>query len=91
MDAARRQTLSFLKQRFAEVGINPVKRHGQNFLIDLNLLRLLIDAADLQPNDVVLEVGTGTGSLTAQIGAARRVAWLPSKSIRSCTSLPARS
>jgi 16S rRNA (adenine1518-N6/adenine1519-N6)-dimethyltransferase len=67
MHPSRRQTLSFLKERFAEVGLNPMKRHGQNFLIDLNLLRLLVETADLQPNDVVLEVGTGTGSLTAQM------------------------
>jgi 16S rRNA (adenine1518-N6/adenine1519-N6)-dimethyltransferase len=72
MPESRRQTLSFLKQRFAEVGLNLVKRHGQNFLIDLNLLDVLIDAADLQPSDVILEVGTGTGSLTAQM--APRVA-----------------
>lgn len=72
MPESRRQTLSFLKQRFAEVGLNLVKRHGQNFLIDLNLLDVLVDAADLQPSDVVLEVGTGTGSLTAQM--APRVA-----------------
>ena len=39
MQPSRRQTLTFLKQRFAEVGLSPVKRHGQNFLIDLNLLR----------------------------------------------------
>ncbi len=68
-DPSRRQTLSFLKQRFAEVGLRPVKRHGQNFLIDLNLLQVLIEAADLQPCDVVLEIGTGTGSLTAQMAA----------------------
>jgi 16S rRNA (adenine1518-N6/adenine1519-N6)-dimethyltransferase len=67
MESSRRQTLSFLKERFAEVGLNLVKRHGQNFLIDLNLLRLLVETANLQANDVVLEVGTGTGSLTAQI------------------------
>jgi 16S rRNA (adenine1518-N6/adenine1519-N6)-dimethyltransferase len=62
-----RQTLTFLKQRFAEVGIHPITRYGQNFLIDLNLLEVLVGAAELDPHDVVLEVGTGTGSLTAQI------------------------
>ncbi len=72
LDPTHRQTLSFLKRRFAEVGLNLVKRHGQNFLIDLNLLQVLVEAADLQPDDVVLEVGTGTGSLTAAM--ASRVA-----------------
>jgi 16S rRNA (adenine1518-N6/adenine1519-N6)-dimethyltransferase len=67
-----RQTQSFLSRRFAEAGIRPQSRHGQNFLIDLNLLRLLADSADLRPDDVVLEVGTGLGSLTAIM--ARRAA-----------------
>ncbi len=65
--APQNQTLSYLLRRFEEAGIHPKTRHGQNFLIDLNLLRLLIDAAQLGPNDVVLEVGTGTGSLAVQI------------------------
>lgn len=60
-----RQTLSFLRRRFEDVGLEPSKRQGQNFLIDLNLLDLLADRADVQPHDVVLEVGTGTGALTA--------------------------
>src|SRR4249919_1793014 len=59
-----RQTKSFLLARFREMGINPATRHGQNFLIDLNLVDLIINAADLTSDDVVLEVGTGTGSLT---------------------------
>ena len=58
------QTRSYLMKRFAEIGIHPRGKLGQNFLIDLNLLRLLHDSAQLEPNDVVLEVGTGTGSLT---------------------------
>jgi len=66
-EAPRSQTLSFLMQRFAEAGIRPKTQHGQNFLIDLNLQRLLVRTANLQPNDVVLEVGTGTGSLTSMI------------------------
>lgn len=67
-----RQTLSFLQQKFEQAGIRPRTQHGQNFLIDLNLLGLLVEAAQLEPADVVLEVGTGTGSLTARV--APRVA-----------------
>lgn len=65
-----RQTQSFLMRRFAEAGIEPKTRHGQNFLIDLNLLTLLFETADVGPSDVVLEVGTGTGSLTALLARA---------------------
>ena len=64
-----RQTKSFLIERFREMGIAPATRHGQNFLIDLNLVQLIVRAAELGPDDVVLEVGTGTGSLTAMMAA----------------------
>jgi len=52
-------------QRFREVGLEPDKRRGQNFLIDLNLLEILAMEAGITDRDVVLEVGTGLGSLTA--------------------------
>jgi 16S rRNA (adenine1518-N6/adenine1519-N6)-dimethyltransferase len=61
------QTLRFLQKRFAEAGIHVKHRHGQNFLVDLNLQRLIVASARLTPNDVVLEVGTGTGALTSQV------------------------
>ena len=55
-------------QRFLESeGVSPNHRRGQNFLIDLNLMQILIDSASLHSNDVVLEVGCGTGSLTEEI------------------------
>lgn len=60
-----RQTKTFLQERFREMGIRPATRHGQNFLIDLNLVQIIVDAAELTSDDVVLEIGTGTGSLTA--------------------------
>ncbi len=62
--SSNNQTRTYLMRRFETLGIHPRGRLGQNFLIDLNLLRLLRDTAELDRNDVVLEVGTGTGSLT---------------------------
>jgi len=62
-----RQTLSFLKHRFQQAGIEPRTALGQNFMIDMNLQRVLLDAAQIGPDDVVLEVGTGTGGLTMQM------------------------
>jgi 16S rRNA (adenine1518-N6/adenine1519-N6)-dimethyltransferase len=64
-----RQTVSFLTRKFAEAGIRPHNKHGQNFLVDLNLVELLARTADVGPDDVVLEIGTGTGSLTAMLAA----------------------
>lgn len=60
-----RQTLSYLRGMMADHGLEPKAKLGQNFLIDLNLLDLTCRAAELGPGDSVLEVGTGTGSLTA--------------------------
>lgn len=65
MTKANRQTISYLRRRFGQVGLEPNARHGQNFLIDLNLIEILAEAADIGPQDVVLEIGTGMGSLTA--------------------------
>jgi 16S rRNA (adenine1518-N6/adenine1519-N6)-dimethyltransferase len=62
-----RQTLSYLRNLFEERGIRPKNKLGQNFLIDLNLLDLLLRAAELTPEDLALEVGSGTGSLTARL------------------------
>lgn len=65
-----RQTATYLSIRLAEAGLRPVSKYGQNFLIDLNLVNLIADSAKLCKTDVVLEVGTGVGSLTAQLSDA---------------------
>ncbi|HVS35191.1 MAG TPA: 16S rRNA (adenine(1518)-N(6)/adenine(1519)-N(6))-dimethyltransferase RsmA [Gemmataceae bacterium] len=67
MDQSARQTLSYLRNLFEERGLHPKNRLGQNFLIDLNLIDLLVRTADLTPDDVVLEVGSGTGGLTVRL------------------------
>ena len=58
------QTKRQIQQLLTSANVRPNKRFGQNFLIDLNLMRLLIDSANIQKEDIVLEVGCGTGSLT---------------------------
>jgi len=58
------QTKRQIRQLLESAGVRANKRLGQHFLIDLNLMRLLVDSADIQKNDLVLEVGCGTGSLT---------------------------
>jgi len=58
------QTKRQIQQLLASAGLSPNKRLGQHFLIDLNLMRLLVDSANIARDDMVLEVGCGTGSLT---------------------------
>ena len=65
-----RQTVSFIRYRFDEAGLRPVTRFGQNFLVDLNLLELLARSGEVGGDDVILEVGTGLGSLTALVAPA---------------------
>jgi len=58
------QTKREIEATLAAMGLSPRKRFGQHFLIDGNLMRRLIDCAELEPDDVVLEAGGGTGGLT---------------------------
>jgi 16S rRNA (adenine1518-N6/adenine1519-N6)-dimethyltransferase len=67
MPPTPRQTLSYLRTLFAERGIVPRTKLGQNFLIDLNLLDLILRSAELSADDLVLEVGSGTGGLTMRL------------------------
>ena len=64
-----RQTQSYLRSLFARHGISPRRRLGQNFLIDLNIHDLIVEAAEVGPSDVILEVGSGTGALTSLMAA----------------------
>jgi 16S rRNA (adenine1518-N6/adenine1519-N6)-dimethyltransferase len=58
----------------ARLGVAPTKKLGQNFVHDPNTVRRIVAAAGLTPQDVVLEVGPGLGSLTlGLVGAAAHV------------------
>jgi 16S rRNA (adenine1518-N6/adenine1519-N6)-dimethyltransferase len=61
------QTKKDIQALLAAAGINPLKRFGQHFLIDGNLLRKLVAASGVTARDAVLEVGPGTGTLTEEL------------------------
>ena len=59
------------------LGVRPSKRLGQNFVVEPGTVRRIAALAGLQPDDVVLEVGPGLGSLTLALleaGAGQLVA-----------------
>ena len=64
------QTKQQIERLLASAGLSPNKRLGQHFLIDLNLMRLLLDTARIHHNDIILEIGCGTGSFTEGLAEA---------------------
>ena len=61
------QTLTDIRQLLADAALRPQKQFGQNFLIDQNLMAKILELADVQPDQTVLEVGPGTGALTEEL------------------------
>ena len=53
-----------IRELAAELDVTPTKKLGQNLLHDPNTIRRIVAAADLSPEDRVVEVGPGLGSLT---------------------------
>jgi 16S rRNA (adenine1518-N6/adenine1519-N6)-dimethyltransferase len=63
--------LSSLQKQLRDLQIRPKKSLGQHFLHDPNILRKIVKESSLEPEDVVVEIGAGLGSLTEPL--ARRV------------------
>ncbi|MEP6853636.1 MAG: 16S rRNA (adenine(1518)-N(6)/adenine(1519)-N(6))-dimethyltransferase RsmA [bacterium] len=59
-----------IRRRATGLGLRPTKKLGQNFLHDANTIRRIVRVAGVGPNDIVLEVGPGLGSLTLGLLAA---------------------
>ncbi len=53
-----------IREIAARIGVNPTKKLGQNFVVDANTCRRIVKSADVQADDVALEIGPGLGSLT---------------------------
>lgn len=58
---------SELRQYLEQIGAKPKKRLSQNFLIDGNIIRKIVQAADLHPGEPAIEIGPGPGALTEVI------------------------
>jgi len=61
------QTKHEIQAILAAAGSEPRHRFGQNFMIDQNLVRVVADAGEIQPDELVIEVGPGTGTLTEEL------------------------
>ncbi len=59
--------MTFREKSLASKRFFPKKSLGQNFLVDPNVRKKIIDACDLNNDDTVLEIGPGTGALTQEI------------------------
>ncbi len=53
-------------------GLAPSRQRGQNFLSDANVIRKVVSAAGLSPDDVIVEIGPGFGALTFGLAQAAR-------------------
>lgn len=57
-----------------ELRLRPSRALGQNFLVDANILEILMDTVETHPNDCILEIGPGLGVITERMAeTARRV------------------
>jgi 16S rRNA (adenine1518-N6/adenine1519-N6)-dimethyltransferase len=56
-----------LKNLLEKYKIKPNKRLGQNFLIDENVLKKIIAAAEISPQETILDIGPGLGALTQEL------------------------
>ncbi|KJL32872.1 16S rRNA (adenine(1518)-N(6)/adenine(1519)-N(6))-dimethyltransferase RsmA [Microbacterium azadirachtae] len=56
-----------IRRLAAELDVTPTKKLGQNFVVDANTVRKIVQAADVRPSERVVEIGPGLGSLTLAI------------------------
>jgi len=67
---AKVRTKREIASLFQYLGLRARRSLGQNFLVDHNLLEFMVRAAEVGPEDLVLDIGCGTGLLTAHLAEA---------------------
>ncbi len=64
--------LQRLKRALAERGLAPLRKLGQNFLVNESVAERIVEHCHLRPDDVTLEIGPGAGALTPRLAARVR-------------------
>lgn len=64
MDLTNQHTI---KELLHKHGIRPSKRLGQNFLVNRRVLEDFLELVDISPNDIIVEVGAGAGTITKEL------------------------
>ena len=80
-------TLTQVRQLLAALDLHPRKALGQNFLIDANILRIIVEQAEIRADERVLEIGPGLGMLTAALLKLSRHLVAIEKDTRLCQNL----
>jgi 16S rRNA (adenine1518-N6/adenine1519-N6)-dimethyltransferase len=62
--------VSKLRRQLKDFNIRPQKSLGQNFVVDSQVIRRIVECARLEPQDIVVEVGAGMGALTEALAQA---------------------
>lgn len=76
-----------IKNLLKQYGIEPNKIMGQNFLIDKNVLKKIIETADIKSDDTILEIGPGLGTLTLELAKRAKQVIAIEKDKELCTVL----
>jgi 16S rRNA (adenine1518-N6/adenine1519-N6)-dimethyltransferase len=80
-------TKSKLKDLFSEYHFRPLKRLGENYLVDANVKEKIIAALDAGEDDTMLEIGPGFGALTFDIAASGAEVYAVEKDKKAFTIL----
>ena len=84
MELSSKKDIKILLKKYQ---ISPLKRLGQNFLIDKTAIKKVIEATDLQPDDIILEIGPGIGVLTTELAKKAKKVIAVEKDPKMCQIL----
>ncbi len=77
----------YIKELLEKHGTSPLKRLGQNFLVNKGVAEKVSKAADLKPDDIVLEIGPGIGNLTQELAQRTKKVIAVEKDYKMCEIL----